>query len=348
LTGKFVGTSDAGFWYRQKVVESIWELKRRNGSDTKEFNSRSEYDFNEFDLLIAARLFFGSWRGAKTAAGIFVNGEKKTGMDSAVPRTKLSKQRILEILYGLATAGESMQPENFVILHNHIWQTACGRTGYFSHWPSALKSAGINLNTLATEPYWTQDRLADKILELYESQLFLSTGYIRNNYHYLYRFGMRLFGGWKNAVDATKLGYENIMEEYNNTSDRQIQLQQNLFQILGRSGRDVEWLDVRKHGLAPTSEALGMFCIDNNDGTLYGTLPRSWWPNIEPKLYKLLSKNDIERIELYYIRGEPREWRDKRIKFFALTDLVPVSNQLGTDEYMRRILAMQYNVPAFL
>jgi hypothetical protein len=339
---------DVPFWYRQKVVDRLVSQKRKYNGGRSEYNFSNEYDTDDYELVRAAKLFFGNWKAAGIAAGLAQNGEKRQEERGVENAPKPSRKRLLEILSGLADAGESMAPENIVIMHNRIWQWTCGKNGYYSHWPSALKSAGIDPSGMSTEPYWTEPRLFNKILDLYESQLLLSTNYIRTNYWHLYRSGLRMFGGWKNAVDATKLGYENIIDEINSTNERQDCFQNNLFGLLRNSGRDLEWLSAKKHGLDRSTEYLGIFAIDNSDGTLYSTVPRSWWPNIEPKLTKLLSMELVRRIELYYISGEPREWRDNRIEFYSASDLIPLSCELGCDEQMRRILSLQYNIPSFL
>jgi hypothetical protein len=261
---------------------------------------------------------------------------------------KPSRQRVLEILYGLAAAGESMTPENFVIMHNRVWHWACGKNGYYSHWPSALKAAGINLNSISLEPYWTEARLFDKILDLYESQLQLSTNYIRANHWHLYRSGLRLFGGWKNAVDAARLGYDKIIDEMGTTNERQEYFQQDLFRMLTSSGRDLSWLALNSHGLDRSREPLGPFAYGESRGTLYCSALRSWWPGMEPGLKKLLSSDNVNNIEVYFIQGEPRQWRDDSVVFYSASDLLSMSCALGCDEQMRRILSLQYNVPSFL
>lgn len=342
------GSGAVEFWYRQKVVERIWNHQHKFRSKPHELLELSEYDQNDFELLRFARQFFGSWNNALTAAGLnaepVINGKGRSN-----PKTlSIPKQRVLEIISALAASGEDMSPANMIVMHNPVWQSACGRNGYFSHWPSVLRKAGVDTHVLNNEPYWTDTRVRNNILELYESQLVLTTPFIRDNFWYLYRYGLRFFGSWKSAVDATRLGYENVSAEYAASGARQEQFRNNLCKMLKRSGRDLRSAVSGNGTAGNTPGPLGPFCLDPSNNTMVGTLPRSWLPGIEPRINRLLKNDPSLRLELYYLSGEPRQWRNDRVQFISVSDLIPWSFETRSDLYLKEILSLQHNVPSFL
>ncbi|UCH89743.1 MAG: hypothetical protein JSV49_03585 [Thermoplasmata archaeon] len=341
--------TDYEFWYRQKVVERIWAYQRKLKLTPKELYNKSEYEFNEFDTLRAAKLFFGSWKGALAASGLHGNGQaaSRFGKESG-ERPQFSKPQVLAIIKGLADSGEDMSPENIIVMHNDIWRWACGPKGYFSHWPTALRSAGVNLNALNLQPYWTENQVKNRILDLYESQLILSTKFIRDNFWYLYRFGLRLFGSWHNAVNVTGLGYETVGAEYSMIENNQFQFQSNLQKVLQGSGRPIRQLEPSGDSIAPSLGPLGLFCTDTSDGTIIGTVLRSWWPGLERMLEPVVNNRSCPKVELYYLQGEPRAWKNDKVQFICSSDLVLPSHENGMDQYINEILSLQYNVRSFL
>jgi hypothetical protein len=321
-------------------------ISHKHKSKPDEFSKKSEYDFNDFEVLRAVRLFFGNWNNALNAAGI--HGKKESERGDINLQKPPTKSRLLEIVKGLAESGEDMSPENIIIMHNYIWRWACGKNGYFSHWPTVIRNAGVDLNSLSSERYWSEGRLKNKILDIYESQLILNTHHIRDNFWHLYRFGLRLYGSWPGAVDATGLGYEIVNQEQKNTQLRQEQFQQNLFKILKLSNRSIRWLDTKENGVQRTLGPLGIFGMDESSGSFIGTVLRSWWPGLEANISAITNAAPSRSFELYYLQGEPRRWHDDRVQFVAAADLVEPSIEAGADKYMREILSLQYNVPSFL
>lgn len=342
------GELRCSFWYRQKVVDSIREHYNKYRPNPNEFTARTGYDFNDFELLRASRQFFGSWSAAVRSAGINGKANNKPKQPNN-GKSPMSKARVLEVIRGMAEAGEDMSSQNFVIMHNEIWQSSCGKNGYFSHWDTALRSAGLNPGDyLGMNTYWTECKILDGILDLYESQLMISGPYIKTHFWHLYRYGQLYFGNWRNAVNSTGLGIDAVMEEYHRTAERQQHFQLNLFSLLQRLGRDISAPDRIEHGFDTGTGPLGVFAVDESRGALLATSLRSWWPGLEGLASSYLASKDFEVLEIYYLRGEPRTWNNHKIQFTHFSDLIQQSLEGGTDEYMRRILGLQYNVPSFL
>ena len=102
------------FWYRQKVIEYIWEYQRKNKISFDNLK-RSEYDMDNYELLRASRMFFGSWQKAVGTAlsngssAKIKNGNKNhTCSDKQNNLRSVSKTMLLEIVGKLAEAGEDM------------------------------------------------------------------------------------------------------------------------------------------------------------------------------------------------------------------------------------------------
>ena len=342
------------FWYRQKVIDHIQDYQRKNSTQF-ERTLRSNYDLDDYELLRASRLFFGSWQKAVDTALPARNSTpgrnkiwKINGSMTPIDARSISKDRLLEIVRKLSESGEDMSPENMVIMHNDIWKLACGSGGYFSHWPTVLRKAGIDTNVLERDTFWTEARLKNRIFELYESQLFLSTYYIKDNFRYLYRIAQRYNGRWPDAVNSTGLGYDIIEAEREGTGERQKKFQENLMKILLSFGRPVVLLNGRTLKIGNSEEPLGLFAFDSSEPAVIGTLMRSWWPKLESMLLSVSKSNPSVNIELYYLSGEPRSWTDERVKFIPASDLIEPSREAGSDQYMRDILTLQYHVPSFL
>jgi len=332
----------AEFWYRQKVVERTWALAHRYRHRPYKFAAMSEYELNEPELVRNARKFFGTWHNALTAAGV-ANGGRGNGGDNKTRELHLSKQRLLEIIAGMAASGEDMSAENMIVMHNPLWKAACGRSGYFSHWPTVLRHAGVDHHILGRDPFWTDPRVRNSVIDLYESQQDLSGHFIRHNFWHLYRFGLRHHSSWKAVVDSTGLGYENVMAEHAALEARQDMFQRNLFVLLGRMGRDIKLFDGIHSGLKRSLGPLGLFCTESAENTIIGTIPRAWYHGIEDKIWKIRKIMPDADLELYYLMGEPRTWPNDTVKFIGIYDLIEESMYAGTDKYMRDILTLQYN-----
>jgi hypothetical protein len=229
-----------------------------------------------------------------------------------------------------------------IVMYNDIWQASCGRSGYFSHWPTVLKQAGVDLRILPEEQFWTGERLTENLLDLYDSQFMISTPFMRDNFWPLYRYGMRFYGSWQNAVDASGLGYENFINEYNSLDANHELFQKLLYSLLTETGRELTRFENENINHLAGKGVLRFFSEDSGDGTVIGTVPRSWYPGIEKPLLKLLNTKPDANIELYHLRGEPREWMNNQVKFIPVSDLTELASEAGADFYMKRLLAMQF------
>jgi hypothetical protein len=332
------------FWYRQKVVERIWEHHKKlgggNGQSSAKLLQNSGYELNYFELARAARLLFGSWESAVRSSGLAVKNSGET--------QKFSKARLLEIIKSMAASGEDISAENMIIMYNDIWRQACGRNGYYSHWHTVLRSAGLDPTAAETEPYWNARAVQNMIMDLYESQLVINKNHIRQNFWHLYRYALRFFGSWPRAVDATGLGYERTLQECADIKTWHEHFQKNLVEVLDIFGRPVRMVDGSLNPLAANGRSPVLFGQDEATGALLGTIPRSWLHGLERSIMPLLNAEPDTRFEFYYLQGEPREWKDSRVKFISAVDLIEPSYEAGADEYMKNILALQYYVPSFL
>lgn len=84
---------------------------------------------------------------------------------------------------------------------------------HFGSWRNAVEASGINyeLSLKRKAPgYWNRERVVQAIRILSEK----SSVYVRKEHADLYSAGLRVFGGWKEAVEAAGFDYGTVRKIY--------------------------------------------------------------------------------------------------------------------------------------
>lgn len=189
-------------WTKDKIVSEILKLKE-SGAPLNPQAVREYYN----PLLIAAckKHHFGSWQNAIEAAGLDYDEINKYS-----DRTQWTKELILREIKKLNSRGENLQ---YINIKENFHALCSAAVREFENWGNAVEAAGIDYDKFRTrkEPfYWTKEKIVDEILELYEKGEDLSYTNMKDKYNSLVMASVkpRLFNGWRYAVDAAGVNYD--------------------------------------------------------------------------------------------------------------------------------------------
>ncbi len=189
-------------WDKEKIIPEILRLKKDNIPLNSLYVSQ-----NHTTLFVAAckKYHFGSWKNAIEAAGLDYNKINKY-----IDRTQWTKELILKEIKKLNSRGENLQ---YINIKENFHALCSAAVREFENWGNAVEAAGIDYDKFRTrkEPlYWTKEKIVDEILELYEKGKDLSYSNMREKYNPLVMAAVkpRLFNGWRYAVDAAGINYD--------------------------------------------------------------------------------------------------------------------------------------------
>lgn len=197
-------------WSKDKIIKKIKDLYRRN-MDLSAGNVAKT--FKALFSAATSKRYFGSWREAVKIAGI--DYESIKSVSAQVRREKLRKwspEKVVEEIKKI--------PEKelwFVYRTNLALHSAARRE--FGSWESAVRAAGydyLRLNELAATGYtrWTEERIINKIKELYSSREAPDKGLnVTARCPSLYSAACRIFGSWRKSLEEA--GFDESFLELN-------------------------------------------------------------------------------------------------------------------------------------
>ena len=200
-------------WDKDMIISEIEKMKSEG------FPLNASYVMNNNSKLYgAARKHFNSWKNAVEASGLPYDEINLRSQEN-----KWSKEKIIAEIHKLAKMGEPLNSD-YVQKNNTKLHSAAQR--YFDSWGEAVVAAGFNYNEIKGIK-WSEETVVEKILILNEKDEDLSSSTMQRSNMPLFQAGCRIFGSWKDAVNAAGLDYnyfrkqkewtkEKVLEEINN------------------------------------------------------------------------------------------------------------------------------------
>lgn len=186
-------------WSKELVVEEIKNLHEAgvslNASYVMENNSK---------LYGAARKHLGSWKEAIQAAGF--NYEE---INLRANEQKWDQDSIVAEIQRLAEVGESLNSDYIQKTYTRLHSAA---QRYFDSWGDAVDSAGFDYEDIKGIK-WTEETVAQQILELAEKGEDLSSSNMQKEHMSLFQAGCRIYNSWKSAVNASGLDYNQFRKQ---------------------------------------------------------------------------------------------------------------------------------------
>lgn len=180
-------------WTKELVVEEILKLKQEgvslNASYIMEQNSK---------LYGAARKHLGSWREAIEAAGLDYKS-----INLRAEEKKWDRESIIEEIQQLASTGEVLNSD-YIQRHHTKLHSASQR--YFQSWGEAVALAGFDYEGIKGIK-WSEETVVMQIIDLSDVGYDLSSSNMQKEHMSLFQAGCRIYGSWKNAVNAAGLDY---------------------------------------------------------------------------------------------------------------------------------------------
>jgi hypothetical protein len=202
-------------WTDEMVIEEITQIYKRGEALSPRHINR-EYG----GLYRQAYNRYGSWRNAVELVTGLNYGDllacQRWTSDSIIKEIKERKVR-----------GESLTAGVVVNDNRSLHEAATNRLG---SWRNAVTAAGFDYEEVLVEGNEnrskngmkiTKDELLSFIKDRHENGKRISSGYIQKNHASMSKRARYVFGGWKNAVEAAGINYEDIRDEASvNTAGR--------------------------------------------------------------------------------------------------------------------------------
>lgn len=186
-------------WSRELVLEHIQDMKKEgfplNASHIMKTNSR---------LYGAARKHLGSWREAVIEAGFDYDAINLRSNEQMWDRDIIKKE-----INRLAELGESLNSD---YIQKQYTKLHSASQRYFKSWGDAVDFAGFDYKDIKSIK-WTEETVTAHILDLSTQNINLSSSNMQQEYMSLFQAGCRIYGSWKNAVNASGLDYNNYRKQ---------------------------------------------------------------------------------------------------------------------------------------
>ncbi|MCS7264958.1 MAG: hypothetical protein NZ805_09020 [Armatimonadetes bacterium] len=191
-------------WSEERVLEEIRKIQNSTG----DLRPSSVARFCQ-TLLMAAKKFFGSWRGAVIAAGIDYDLHVRQRKQSRVDQ---DKDEIIKEIRRLYREGRIDELSGAWRYHLSLFRKARHR---FGSWKKAMEAAGLNYSEIVQRQKWTKERIIAEIRRLYAEGKDLSITAMQRTYPNLVAIAQspRYFGSWRAAVESAGLDYELIKRQ---------------------------------------------------------------------------------------------------------------------------------------
>ncbi|MBI3893548.1 MAG: hypothetical protein HY303_18675 [Candidatus Wallbacteria bacterium] len=184
------------------VLAQIQFLIRRDQSLKTSALKRRGYGW----LVAAARKLFGTWSGARRAAGARLepNRRHRGGTGGVSIRTE---SEVLEAIWRRLGVGLPVNARSVELLAPGLF--LAGRR-LFGNWSAALESAGMDPKTVGAYPKWTRESFADAVHRLQSQGRPLGVGSVLRFERRLLGAAVKLYGSWKKGLEALGFDYETI------------------------------------------------------------------------------------------------------------------------------------------
>lgn len=193
-------------WNKDLIVSEIKKMKSEG------FPLNASYVMNNNSKLYgAARKHFNSWKNAVEASGFPYDEINLRSQEN-----KWSKEKIVDEIHKLARMGEPLNSD-YVQKHHTKLHSAAQR--YFSSWGKAVEDAGYNYDEIKGIK-WSEESIIEEILVLNEKGEDLSSSTMQKKNMPLFQAGCRIFGSWKEAVNAAGLDYDGFRKQKEWTKER--------------------------------------------------------------------------------------------------------------------------------
>jgi len=192
-------------WTKEQIIDEIQKLAEKGVHLNFQY-MRKHYN----PLLCAAckKYNFGSWKNAIEAAGLDYDEINKYAK-----RKHWTKTGIIEEIKKLYNDGENLQ---YMKIKSKYQALCVAAAREFGNWGNAVNAAGINYDDYrAQRKPWTKEKIVNRILELYKKGEDLSHSNIQKKYNYLLMAASkpRLFNGWRYAVEAAGINYDDYYKK---------------------------------------------------------------------------------------------------------------------------------------
>lgn len=185
-------------WDREEVIIRIKQLYRLN-KDISYVGVLKRYPL----LLFAAVHYFPNWGKAVTVSGIDYNRVRRQQV--------WSRKRIKEELMQYQKAKESLNYNDFA--RNHL-KLVSAASYHFGSWGNAVRSIGINYQSLLGFTTWGREKIKRRIRSLYRKGEDISYSALeKKDGIALISAASHYFGNYGKAVIAGGLPYEEIRKK---------------------------------------------------------------------------------------------------------------------------------------
>ncbi len=128
-------------------------------------------------------------------------------------RRKWTREKIIQTINELHMAGHSLSTRRMAELGYSGMVTTAYKDEMFGSWRDAIRAAGLDPKEVCKRKRkWTQERILQEIQRLHREGEDLSHSAAKRNHQYLVVVAVddRMFGSWRNAIEAAGLDYEKI------------------------------------------------------------------------------------------------------------------------------------------
>jgi len=228
-------------WTKSSILKKIDTLFHKN-KDITASNVKKKYP----SLYSMARNFYKSWNKAVQASGIDYERIRKDK-----DNISWSQDMVLEKIRLLADNKKKLSSKHNCINQKKLWNAA---NHYFYSWRNAVEAANINYENISENILdWTAEKVKSEILNIYNNELPLFAQYAKKNYVALYGAASTFNGGWKQAVKAAGLDYNQINKRANEIDWSPSLIKKVILEINGRGEDLCESIVLRKQSSLRTA-----------------------------------------------------------------------------------------------
>lgn len=186
-------------WSKEKIISDIQELNRQNIP----LNAINIMKTN-VKLYGASRSYFGSWKDAVEAAGFDYDTINHKNTEKS-----WSKQIVIDEIVQFAIEDGNLRSDYVQKKYTKLHSAA---QRYFKSWKDAVEAAGFDYDNIK-KIKWTKEIIIMSILDLKNQNNSLTSSDIQKNNMPLFQASCRIFGSWKNAVEAAGINYKEIKKQ---------------------------------------------------------------------------------------------------------------------------------------
>ena len=128
-------------------------------------------------------------------------------------RRKWTQEKIIQTIKDLHAAGHSLSTRRMAELGYSGMVTTAYKEEFFGSWRDAIRAAGLDPKEVCKRKRkWTRERILQEIQKLHREGEDLSHSAAKRNHQYLVVVAVddRMFGTWREAIEAAELDYEEI------------------------------------------------------------------------------------------------------------------------------------------